>query len=197
MPVSPVSSSLLLQKTWAHSPRSTILFLQRYFTPKLDNDNEPYFEFGHTYPITNPEKSTRTWGTSSGYFDGDTIVKDRQFGTGADIHMQSASANFAHANNWIQLTGRGFATTRFQQVHKPTGISFSENRIQGSLLNGLSMFNSLDEKVLPREMGAIKKLCSHPSLRLQVILCWPSVLMRRHLYISGSLRFLPEVALRL
>ena len=128
------------------------------FTPKLDNDNEPYFEFGHTYPITNPEKSTRTWGTSSGYFEGDTIVKDRQFSTGADIHMQSASANFAHANNWIQLTGRGFATTRFQQVHKPTGISFSENRIQGSLLNGLSMFNSLDEKVLPREMGAIKKL---------------------------------------
>ena len=128
------------------------------FTPRLINTEDPYFEFGETYPVTNPGTVSRTWSTSSGAFDGDIIIKDLQFDTGSDIHMQVASANFAHANDWIQLTGRGFVTTRFQQVVKPFSISFSENRIVGTLINGLSVFNSLDETALPSEMGAIQKL---------------------------------------
>jgi len=128
------------------------------FTPRLINENEPYFEFGETYVINSPGTASRTWSTSSGYFDGDIVIKTRQFGTGSDIHMQVASANFNNANDWLQLTGRGFVTTRFQQVVKPFSISFSENRLIGTLINGLSTFNSLDEKSLPSEMGPIQKL---------------------------------------
>ena len=51
-----------------------------------------------------------------------------------------------------------FAPSRFGQVHKPNSISFSENRIEGTLFNGLSTFNALDEKTLPQEMGTINKL---------------------------------------
>lgn len=128
------------------------------FTPKLNDPNEPYFGFGESYAITNAGASNRTWATASGTFEGDVVVKVRQFGTGANINMQVTSANYQGANKWIQLTGRGFNTTRFQQVHKPTAVSFSENRLQGSLLNGLSTFNPLDESTLPQELGSIKKL---------------------------------------
>ncbi len=134
------------------------LIFAEIFTPRLINTEDPYFEFGETFNITSPGSSSRTWSTSSGTFEGDIIIKDLQFDTGSDIHMQVASANFAHANDWIQLTGRGLNTTRFQQVHKPTSVSFSENRLQGSLLNGLSVFNALDESTLPQELGSIQKL---------------------------------------
>ena len=128
------------------------------YTPKLDNSNEPFFEFGYTYRITNPGKSTRAFSTTTGSFAGDIVVKDLQYGTGSDIHHEVVNANFKNANTWIQVTGRAFGLTRFQQVHKPTAISFSERRVQGSLLNGLSTFNSLDENTLPGELGSIQKL---------------------------------------
>ena len=138
--------------------QSNYVIFAEIFTPRLINTEDPYFEFGETFNITSPGSSSRTWSTSSGNFEGDIIIKDLQFGTGSDIHMQMASANFAHANTWIQTTGRGLNTTRFQQVHKPTSVSFSENRLQGSLLNGLSVFNALDESTLPQELGSIQKL---------------------------------------
>lgn len=128
------------------------------FTPKLTNPEEPYFEFGETYSITNPGQNGRTFSTSSGNFTGDAVIKGFLYDDTILDFFECASPSKDKINNWVQLTGRGYATTRFQQVHKSHSISFSENRITGSLLNGLSTFNPLDEKTLPSEMGTIQKI---------------------------------------
>lgn len=128
------------------------------FTPRVESSAEPFYEFGHGYKINNAGKSTRSFSTTSGSFNGDVVVKVLQYGTGSDIVHEVTNPDYKKANTWIQVTGRAFGLTRFQQVHKPTGISFSERRVQGSLLNGLSVFNSLDENILASELGSIQKL---------------------------------------
>ena len=128
------------------------------FTPRLENSLEPFHEFGYAYKISSPGTSSRSFSTTSGNFDGDVVVKMLQYGTGSDIVHEVTNPDYKKANTWIQVTGRAFGLTRFQQVHKPTGISFSERRVQGSLLNGLSVFNSLDENILASELGSIQKL---------------------------------------
>jgi hypothetical protein len=128
------------------------------YSPTLTQPTETYYEFGEVYKITNAGASNRTFSQVSGSFDdGDVIIKERDY-NGTTVYLEQTNPDTGHYKDWIQLTGRVFAPSRFGQVHKPNSISFSENRIEGTLFNGLSTFNALDEKTLPQEMGTIKKL---------------------------------------
>lgn len=137
---------------------SNYAVMAEIYTPALINENLPFHEFGYSYNISSPGTSSRSFSTSSGYFEGDVVVKMLQYNTGTDFVHEVTNPDYKKANTWVQVTGRAFGLTRFQQVHKPTGISFSERRIEGSLLNGLSLFNSLDENILASELGSIQKL---------------------------------------
>ena len=141
-----------------YTANTTFEVMAEIYTPRLENSLEPFHEFGYAYKISNPGTSSRSFSTTSGNFDGDVVVKMLQYGTNSDIVHEVTNPDYKNANTWIQVTGRSFGLTRFQQVHKPTGISFSERRVQGSLLNGLSLFNSLDENILASELGSIQKL---------------------------------------
>lgn len=128
------------------------------FTPTLTQSTQPYYEFGETYKINNPGASNRTFSQVSGNFDnGDSVLKERTYDS-TTFYLESTNADTGKYKDWIQSTGRVFAVSRFGQVVKPNSISFSENRIEGTLFNGLSTFNSLDEETLPQEMGSIQKL---------------------------------------
>ena len=129
------------------------------FTPRLRNDDEPFFEIGECFSITNPGASNRTFSSTTGIIKGDVVIKRRDFGGGNNnsfnLEFQSADVS---KNIWIQTSNKGYVPTRFQQVHKPHTIIFSENRIVGTLFNGLSTFNALDEKNIPSESGPIQKI---------------------------------------
>ena len=127
------------------------------FTPRLLNEEEPFFEIGECFSITNPGASNRTFSSTTGIIKGDIVIKQRSFGTQNNYNLEFQSADISK-NTWIQTSNKGYATTRFQQVHKPHAIIFSENRLVGTLLNGLSTFNALDEKNIPSESGPIQKL---------------------------------------
>ena len=128
------------------------------YSPTLTQPTQAYYEFGEVYKITNAGASNRTFSQVSGSFDdGDVVIKERNF-NGTTVYLEQTNPDTGYYKDWIQLTGRVFAPSRFGQVHKPNSISFSENRIEGTLFNGLSTFNALDEKTLPQEMGTIKKL---------------------------------------
>jgi len=127
------------------------------FTPRLLNEEEPFFEIGECFSITNPGASNRSFGSTTGIIKGDIVIKQRGFGTQNNYNLEFQSADISK-NTWIQTSNKGYASTRFQQVHKPHAIIFSENRLVGTLLNGLSTFNALDEKNIPSESGAIQKL---------------------------------------
>jgi len=48
--------------------------------------------------------------------------------------------------NWVQITGRpNLIPKDVSSQNKVTGIAFSETKIPGSKVNGLSKFSALDE----------------------------------------------------
>ena len=60
---------------------------------------------------------------------------------------------------WTQITGRiNISIQDIEQQNKTTGISFSETKIPGSKINGLSKFSALDEDQLDEVTGPLRKL---------------------------------------
>ena len=60
---------------------------------------------------------------------------------------------------WTQITGRiNISIQDVEQQKKTTGISFSETKIPGSKINGLSKFSALDEDQLDEVTGPLRKL---------------------------------------
>lgn len=61
--------------------------------------------------------------------------------------------------NWVQITGRpNLVPDDVSSQNKVTGITFSETKIPGSKVNGLSKFSALDEDRLDEVTGPLRKL---------------------------------------
>lgn len=60
--------------------------------------------------------------------------------------------------SWVDIYGEANVVTLLGQVQKTSSVKWSNTLIEGSLVNGLSTFDALDEKLLPQNMGPIKKL---------------------------------------
>ena len=61
--------------------------------------------------------------------------------------------------NWIQITGKpNLVPSQVSSQKKTTGIVFSETKIPGSKINGLSKFSALDEKRLDDATGPLRSL---------------------------------------
>lgn len=148
---------VIAQSTDMGNLGSAYSYFAELFTPRLNDENAAYHEFGETYLISGAGTSSRGFTKNTGDFEGDVVIKLKTISNN-NYYYQAVSGDVDSARSWIQVTGRPFNTTRFQQVHKPHSISFSENRLTGSLLNGLSTFNALDEKTLPSELGSIQKI---------------------------------------
>lgn len=68
------------------------------------------------------------------------------------------SPNDKFYQNWFTNAGRIQQVDRIGQQHKQTGISWSNTFIPGTITNGLSTFDALDQKILPGELGPLRKL---------------------------------------
>jgi len=132
------------------------------YTPYFSSDDETFYTCGQSYKITNAGTGSRTFSTTSGIINGDIT----RFKTTINIIIgtitlrnEAMSPNSNNWQNWFQFYGEpNFMAGQLGEVTKQNFIQYSNTRIQGSLINGLSTFDDLDEKATPESIGALRKL---------------------------------------
>lgn len=127
------------------------------YTPRQQSAAEIFYEVGQFFTITNPGTAARRYDTTQGFLPGDVYLLER--GTSPGTYLtENMSPNTTLWRNWFTNTGRIQIIDRIGQRRKDTSIKWSNTFIPGTLTNGLSTFDSLDEKILPGEMGPLRKL---------------------------------------
>lgn len=125
------------------------------YTPYKPLENETFYTIGQSYKINNPGTGSRSYSTLGGIITGDIYrFKATLFGT---IHYEFMSPNINKWQNWVQFYGEGIFQSNLGQVDKGNFIQWSNVKIVGAQTNGLSTFDSLDEKSIP-DVGDINKL---------------------------------------
>lgn len=127
------------------------------YTPRPNTAGELYYEIGKIYPIVNPGDISRTYSITIDTIPGDVYILTR--GTSPDEYRtENMSPNTTFWRNWFTNAGRLQIIDKIGQRYKETSIKWSNTFIPGTITNGLSSFDALDEKILPGEMGALRKL---------------------------------------
>lgn len=135
---------------------STDAFFEIY-TPRPQTAAELYYEIGAIYPVNNPTTDLRSYSVTSAFLPGDVYLLTR--GTSpSDYVTENMSPNTTLWRNWFTNTGRSQFIDRIGQRFKQTSVKWSNTFIPGTITNGLSTFDALDEKILPGEMGPLRKL---------------------------------------
>jgi hypothetical protein len=80
-------------------------------------------------------------------------------GTSANKYLiEAMSPNVTYWKNWFTNAGRIQEKVRVGQQLKDTSVKWSNTFIPGTITNGLSTFDALDEKILQGELGPLRKL---------------------------------------
>ena len=81
------------------------------------------------------------------------------FGDSFPYATESMNPSSDYFLNWTQITGKpNLVPSEVSSQIKTTGIVFSETKIPGSKINGLSKFSALDEKRLDDATGPLRSL---------------------------------------
>jgi len=145
--------------------------LLEIYTPYIPQFNEPYFETGDVYPISNPGTSGRTYSVLVGQITGDTYAIERS-DKDADLYIVEAmSPNDAVWKLWETDTGWANVIEDIGQQFTTNTIVFSDTFILGSKINGLNKF--FDQKSVDAAIGPIQKLqlCSKTQEEGTIMLC--------------------------
>lgn len=135
---------------------STNAFFELY-TPQAQTAAEIYYEVGNIYPILDPTTNARRYSELSAFLPGDVYLLTR--GTAPDDYVtENMSPNTTLWRNWFTNVGRPQVVVRQGQQQKETSIKWSNTFIPGTITNGLSSFEALNEKILAGEMGPLRKL---------------------------------------
>ena len=127
------------------------------YTPRPQTAAELYYEIGDVYAINNPTTDLRSYSVTSAFLPGDVYLLTR--GTSPNDYVtENMSPNTTLWRNWFTNTGRQQFIDRIGQRFKETSVKWSNTFIPGTITNGLSTFDALDEKILPGEMGPLRKL---------------------------------------
>ena len=130
-----------------------------YYTPYLSSSNEIFYTTSATYRVNAPGTSMRQYSTLSGQLEGDCFFIQRLTQIlSITYYTVCMSPNDDKWKDWFDTYGEVNVQTLLGQVHKKTSVKWSNTLIEGSQVNGLSTFDSLDEKLLPQNMGAVQKL---------------------------------------
>lgn len=127
------------------------------YTPYTPSLNEPYFEVGQVYPISNPGTAQRGYTVLGGSIRGDITLIQRGLSPNNYI-TENMSPNDTYWKEWLTDAGRPNFIDTIGRKAKKSNISYSNVLIPGTKTNGLSSFDALDEKNLPVELGAIRKI---------------------------------------
>lgn len=127
------------------------------YTPRPQNAAEIYYELGEIYKIIDPALVTRAYDVTSDFLPGDVYLITRGT-TPSDYVTENMSPNTTLWRNWFTNVGRIQITSYTGQRFKQTSIKWSNTFIPGTITNGLSSFDTLDEKILTGELGSLRKL---------------------------------------
>jgi hypothetical protein len=132
------------------------------YTPHKQLATEPFYTTGNTYLVTNSGLSNRTYSTLGGTISGDIYRQKKVYNFGfftINVRFETMSpANDINPIAWFNIYGQEGIISSLGQVYKPNYVMFSDTRIQGTRVNGLSSFEALNEKALPEAIGAISKI---------------------------------------
>lgn len=131
-------------------------FVYSLYVPYVSSEQEPFFERGDIYAITNPGESTRNFSVIFGTFRSDAYAITRTYGA-TTYFAEAMCPNDVYFQRRDNDNGRPNFITKLGQVRKPTGISFSNVYIQGTSTNGLSEFDALNKQILPEDLGTLTK----------------------------------------
>jgi len=134
------------------------LFVE-YYTPYFQSGNELFYTTPACFQVLAPGTDSRQYSTLSGDLEGDVFFVSRVTPVfPATYFTESMSPNDNKWQDWFRIYGEANIVTSLGQVQKSTSVKWSNTLIQGTSVNGLSTFDALDEKLLPLDMGALKKL---------------------------------------
>jgi hypothetical protein len=128
------------------------------YTPYKASPQESFYEVPSIYAVSNPGTNTRTYGTLSGFIDGDIALKARIIQPSTIFVVEVMSLNDDTWADWeLDLGWPNFVTDLGQQ-RKPTTMVWSDTYINGTKNNALNKFNPLNSKDIGNTSGAIQKL---------------------------------------
>lgn len=118
------------------------------------------------HPSTNDGFSThiiiKSVGDQQGTFDGRAELKTTitiNFPDSYGYNAEAMNPSDDYFLRWTQITGRpNLVFEDLDEEEKTTGIVFSETKVPGSKINGLSKFSALDETQLDEVTGKLRKL---------------------------------------
>jgi hypothetical protein len=132
--------------------------LYEIYTPYVGSLNEFYYEIGDVFKVSLPGTGARTYSATAGVFEGDVYLVKREK-AGDEYLVEAMSNNDKVWKEWFSDYGRPNIIDRIGQKIKRSNISFSNQRIPETGINGLSSFDPLDEtNEIPAESGPIRKL---------------------------------------
>jgi hypothetical protein len=149
---------ILLKSAYLVPNLANIPYIYEIYTPYIRGENEPFYEVGNTYPITNAGTVNRQYSTLSGNLIGDVFVFQRQFNSSIYYYVEAMSPNDLFYKNWF--TDEGFANfvILLGQNRNEHEIRYSNAYAAGTQSNGLSTFEALNYKAVPLGTGSIQKL---------------------------------------
>jgi hypothetical protein len=111
---------------------------------------------------TNVHMIVQSLGYENNFLDGDPKIRLKiryELPDAYEYDAETMNPSDDYFLRWIQITGRpNISVQDVEQQKKTTGISFSETKIPGSKINGLSKFSALDEDQLDEVTGPLRKL---------------------------------------
>jgi len=122
------------------------------YNPYKKSESETYYTTGSSYKITSPGTISRQYSTLSGIITGD-VVRYRPGGFRNEI----MSPSITNQNIWTQFYGEALQTGTLGEVDKGNFDQWSNVKIIGAQINGLSTFDSGDEIALG-QVGEIQKI---------------------------------------
>ena len=134
--------------------------LIEYYTPHQKQETEFFYTTGNSFKINNPGTGGRQYSTTGGTIPGDSFFMTRTAGAPFSVtyYTEDMSPNDNVWDKWYTMYGERSIQSLLGQKEKTTSIVWSNTFITGTLTNGLSTFEPLNEKILPEEMGALRKL---------------------------------------
>jgi len=132
--------------------------LARYYTPYIQSEEEPFYTCGIGYRVSAPATAGRQYSTLTGNIQGDVFFTSRVQIFIPTYYSVSQSPSDSLWQFYWGFYGEANIVTRLGRVVKETSVKWSNTIIEGSQINGLSTFDPLDEKLLPIQMGELKKL---------------------------------------
>jgi len=149
---------ILLTSTYIVNSLLNIPFIYEIYTPYIKGENEPFYEVGNIYPITNGGTVNRQYSTLSGSLIGDVFVFQRQFNSTVYYYVEAMSPNDLFYKNWFTDQGFPNFVILLGQNRNEHEIRYSNVFAAGTQSNGLSTFEALNFKSVPLGTGSIQKL---------------------------------------